>query len=152
MSAVERFPSLEARDLEYEARRVPDDLEGEPRVLLVAFDRFHQSAVDAWVEVLERDGLPRAPGMRVYEIPTIGTRWRWARGFIDGGMVAAIRDLAVRRRTLTIYTDVRRVLRGLGLPDASQVCAVVLAPDGSVRAKAVGPPSPERVATILDAL
>lgn len=147
-----RFPSLVARDLEYEERRVPDDLVGEPRVLLVAFDRFHQQVVDAWVAVLEREGLPRAPGMRLYEIPTIGMKWRWARGFIDGGMVAAIRDVEVRRRTLTVYTDLRRVLRPLGLADASEVCVLVLGADGAVRARAVGEPTPERVRTIVDAL
>lgn len=147
-----RFPSLSARDLEGTSRRVPEDLEGDPRVLLVAFDRFHQSVVDSWVEALERDAAPRAPRMRVYEIPTISARYRWARSFIDGGMVAAIRDVDVRLRTLTVYTRLDRVLAPLGLSDASEVCAVVLAPDGSIAARAVGRPTPENLAAILAAL
>lgn len=151
MSAA-RFPSLSARDLEGTSRRVPEDLEGDPRVLLVAFDRFHQSVVDAWVGALEREGLPRAPRMRLYEIPTISARWRWARSFIDGGMTAAIRDVEVRLRTLTVYSGLDRVLASLGLPDASEVCAVVLAPDGSIVARAVGGPTPENLAVILAAL
>lgn len=147
-----RFPSLAARDLEGTSRRVPEDLEGDPRVLLVAFDRFHQSVVDAWVEALERDGALRAPGMRIYEIPTIGTRWRWARTFIDGGMTAAISDVGVRRRTLTVYTRIERVLDPLGLPDAGEVCVVVLAADGSILARAVGRPTSENLAAIVAAL
>lgn len=146
-----RFPTRSARDLEGSRRRVPDDLEGEPRILLVAFDRFQQSSVNAWVAALEAE-RHRAPGMRLYEIPTIGSQWRWARPFIDGTMVAAIPDLDVRRRTLTIYAPVAPILRALGLADRSEVCAVVLAPDGSVRAKAVGAPTAESVRTIVEAL
>lgn len=147
-----RFPSLSARDLEGTDRRIPDDLEGHPRVLLVAFDRFHQSVVDGWVTALEREGASRAPGMRIYEIPTIGARWRWARKFIDGGMTAAIADVGVRRRTLTVYSGLDLVLGALGLPDPGEVCAVVLADDGSVLARAVGGPTPENLAAILAAL
>lgn len=147
-----RFPSLPARDLEYRDARVPDDLEGAPRVLLVAFDRFHQRIVDAWIEVLEREGRSRAPGMRVYEIPTIGTKWKWARGFIDGGMVAAIPDVTVRRRTLTIYTPLGPVLRALGLSDARRPCALVLDASGEVRAMAVGEPEGEGLDDVLGAI
>lgn len=131
---------------------MPDDLEGSPRVLLVAFDRFHQRVVDAWVRVLEDRGRADAPGMRVYEIPTIGTQWRWARGFIDGGMVAAIPDRDVRRRTLTAYTDVARVLRALDLPDASRPCAVVLDDAGDIVAMSVGGPEDEGADAVLAAL
>ena len=48
-------------------------------------------------------------GLRFVELPAIGLQREPARPVIDGGMAAAIRDQAVRRRTLTVYTDVRRV-------------------------------------------
>jgi hypothetical protein len=38
-------------------------------------------------------------GLGFVELPAIGLQWEPARPVIDGGMAAAIRDEAVRRRT-----------------------------------------------------
>lgn len=144
-----RFPLLHGRDLEFRERRIPDDLPGERRVVIVAFHQRHQRVVDAWVDALERRGIP---DLRYFEIPTIGLRWRWVRNAIDGGMATAIRDVAVRERTVTVYTRLGPIVRALGLRDRRDVFVAALAPDGSIVASAVGGPTPERVDAIAGAL
>jgi hypothetical protein len=119
------FPKVEARDLEGTRVVVPDDLAGDRNVLLVAFRREHQALVDSWVPWLEARAADDA-GLRYYELPTIGIQWSPGRRVIDGGMASAIPDPAVRRRTLTIYTDVRRVTTALAL-ETTRTIAVVLA-------------------------
>ena len=61
------------------------------------------------------------PRLRFVELPAIRPQWEPARPIIDGGMAAAIRDQAARRRTLTVYTDVRRVTIPLGIDDRSTI-------------------------------
>ena len=132
------FPTIEATALDGRAWRLPDDLD-RTSVLILAFQRWQQSEVDDWIEELGALGCPHP----IFEIPTIGRRYRWMRSFIDGGMRAGIQDPVVRARTLTAYTDVRRVLRALGVQDDQHVvvtkvsagCAVVLRHQGTYDAE-----------------
>ena len=143
------FPALQGRDLEFRDRRIPDDLPGERRVVVVAFRQSHQRVVDAWIAALEARDIP---GLRCFELPTIGVQWNWARNSIDRGMATAIRDLAVRERTVTVYTRLVPVLRALGLRDRDRVYVAALAPDGTILASAVGGPTTEAVEAIAGAL
>ena len=127
------FPALDATSLSGEHRRLPADLT-EPTVVILAFHRWQQTEVDAWIEELQGAGC-RYP---ILEVPTIGARYRLARSFIDGGMRAGIPDPAVRERTLTAYTDVGRVLKALGLRSTDHVVVTLIDPPGSVRALAQG--------------
>jgi hypothetical protein len=127
-----RFPRLEGRDLQRRAVTLPDDLEGERNVVIVAFRREHQELVDSWVPWLEARAA-EDPGLRFYEVPTIGTRWSPARPIIDGGMATAIGDPVVLRRTVTVYTDIRRVTDGLGIDDTGTVWLFLVDASGTVR-------------------
>jgi hypothetical protein len=127
-----RFPHLEGRDLQRRAVTLPDDLEGERNVVIVAFQREHQALVDSWVPWLESRAEADA-GLRFYEVPAIGTRWSPARGVIDGGMATAIRDPVVLKRTITVYTDVRRVTDGLGIDRTDTVWLFLVDATGVVR-------------------
>ncbi len=114
------FPQLAARDLDGREVTLPAGLPGGRNVVLIAFRRNQQNLVDSWVPWLEQRAATD-PGLRFVEIPAIGLQWEPARAAIDGGMAAAIRDEAVRRRTLTVYTDVRRVTAPLGIDDRSTI-------------------------------
>lgn len=125
------FPRLEARDLQRRPVQLPEGFEGERNVVIVAFQRDQQALVDSWVPWLEARS-ETDPGLRFYELPTIGTLWSPARGMIDGGMAAAIREPVVLQRTLTIYTDVNRVTAGLGIDSTDTVWLFVVDADGAV--------------------
>ena len=102
------FPKLSARNLEGLDVTIPDTFEGDRNIVLVAFDRHHQELVDSWIPWLEEHAAAD-PGLRFYELPTIGRIWAPVRNFIDGGMAAAIREPVVLRRTLTVYGDVTKL-------------------------------------------
>ena len=127
------FPAIEATSLDGRRWRLPADLD-DPTVLILAFERWQQWEVDDWIRELEALECPHP----IFEVPTIGRRYRWMRSFIDGGMRAGIHDPVVRARTLTAYTDVGRVLRGLGLTATDHVVAVLVGANGSVRERYQG--------------
>jgi hypothetical protein len=126
-----RFPLLAGRDLENQAVLVPRDLPGEARLLIVAFQRWHQSVVDGWAAALAELSAEH-PGLEVWEIPTLSSGYRPFRSFIDGGMRAGIPDAHARRHTITVYTGIRDVQRRLGLPDLDNIHLYLLDKDGGV--------------------
>lgn len=138
------FPELEATSLDGRRWRLPSDLAG-PTVLILAFHRHQQAEVDEWIEELEALGCAHP----ILEIPTIGRGYRWMRGFIDGGMRAGIGDPVVRARTLTVYTDVSRVLEALGVRSTDHVVAAFVEPSGRVRGLAQGRFEPRAATTVL---
>lgn len=146
-----RFPALQARDLDGRSVDLPGGFEGDPTVAIVAFRRQQQDDVDSWLPWLG-ERAAALPGLRIYEIPTISWRWAPFRPMIDGGMAAAIRDPATRRRTLTTYTGVRRVLDALGLRGTGQIAVLVLDRDGTELARALGPFSQAGAEQIAPAL
>lgn len=122
------FPQVLARNLEGVDVELPDGFAGARNVVVVAFQRQHQGLVDSWVPWFEAQAA-KDPGLRFYELPTIGRIWAPVRNFIDGGMAAAIRDPVILQRTLTIYGDVNRVTRPLGIDDRSTIALLLV--DGS---------------------
>jgi hypothetical protein len=125
------FPKLEARSLEGAVVLLPDGLDGDPSVVLVAFKRWQQEQVDSWMPLL-RQLEERLPGLEVYEIPALSRRWLPGRRFIDGGMRAGIPDARVRRGTLTVYTDIAALLEALELDSTSAIAVFVIARNGSI--------------------
>ncbi len=131
------FPRLAARDLDGREVMLPAGLPGEWNVVIIAFRRQQQELVDSWVPWLE-ERAAAIPGLRFAELPAIGLQWQPARQVIDGGMAAAIRDQQARRRTLTIYTDLRRVTAPLGISDRSTIWLFLTDRAGRVRWRGSG--------------
>jgi hypothetical protein len=131
------FPRLAAGDLDGREVTLPAGLPGERNVVLIAFRRGQQKLVDSWVPWLEQRAATD-PRLRFVELPAIGPQWEPARPFIDGGMAAAIRDQAARRRTLTVYTDVRRVTVPLGIDDRSTIWLFLVDRAGRVAWRGAG--------------
>jgi len=142
------FPTIEARNLQGLGVTLPEAFEGQRNVVVVAFQRNHQDLVDSWVPWLEKRSSTD-PGLRFYELPTIGRIWAPVRNFIDGGMAAAIREPVILQRTLTVYGDVNRLTRPLGIQDRSTVSVFLVDPDGTVRWQGTGGFGPD-VARELD--
>jgi hypothetical protein len=132
------FPQLDARDLEGRRRSLPDDFEGSSNLVVVAFRREQQAMVDSWVAWFEEHSAAY-PELRCYEVPVLATRWSPARGIIDGGMARAVQDRDARRRTLTVYTDVRRVTDALEIDDPGTVTVLLVGDAGRVRWRTTGP-------------
>ena len=149
--AVIRFPHLAARDLEGRALELPDGFSGESNLVIVAFRREQQTMVDSWVAWWETFAA-EDPLLRCYEIPVIATRWSPARPVIDGGMAQAVRAQEARRRTLTVYTDVRRVTDALAIDSTDTVTVLLVGADGRVRWRTTGPATEHATSELRAAL
>lgn len=131
------FPTVLARNLHGVDVELPGGFAGERNVVIVAFQRDHQRLVDSWVPWLE-ERAAADPGLRFYEIPTIGRIWAPVRNFIDGGMARSIKVPEVLSRTLTVYGDVNRVAGPLGIDDRGTITVLLVDADGVVRWSAAG--------------
>ena len=151
MGIVERFPTLTGRDLDGKEVVIPRDLPGEARLLIVAFQRWHQLVVQGWSGVLADLGATY-PGLEVWEVPTLSSGYRPVRAFIDGGMRAGIPDPDTRRHTLTVYTGLRDLQRRLGLADFQDIHLYLLDRDGRVAWSGSGGLDDEQVAGLVRAL
>ena len=96
-----RFPSVEGSNLEGERFTLPTSFKSPLNVVLVAFKREQQGDVDTWMPFL-RTLRENRRDLSVYELPTLGRRYRVMRSFIDGGMRRGIPDSTVRAATITL--------------------------------------------------
>lgn len=126
-----RFPRVEGSNLEGDRFVLPADFGGEINVVLVAFKREQQHDVDTWMPLLKRIAEVNT-ALRVYELPTLGRRYRLMRSFIDGGMRAGIPDRAVRAATVTLYIDKSPFRRALGLRDEDRIYVLLVDREGRV--------------------
>lgn len=99
-----KFPDISGENLEKKKYNIPYDLEGELNILIIPFQRWHQSLVDEWSAFL--NNIERSNrNFRYYEVPTLNSGYKIMRFMIDGGMRAGIPDRGVRERTITLYTN-----------------------------------------------
>jgi len=137
MTVGARFPCVEARSLAGERFAVPDELPGRLRLLAVAFRREQQAQVDSWLDWL-LDLEARGDGLSVFELPVLSVVFAPARRLIDGGMARGVGTDAARARTLTVYGDVRGVVRALGLAGTDTIALVLVDRSGTILAQELG--------------
>ncbi|MBN1195966.1 MAG: hypothetical protein JXA62_01015 [Candidatus Aminicenantes bacterium] len=133
-----RFPDVMSKDLNGKIWTLPADLAGRPALLLVAFQRRHQSLVDDWLQTvtdLESD----YPLLQVLELPVIAALNPAARWFINSGMRGGIPDRAARGRTITLYLDKEAFRSALNIEDEETITAFLLDMDGRVAWRHSGP-------------
>ena len=99
-----KFPQILAENLNKEEVLVPDQLQGDPKLVVIAFQQWHQGLVNSWVPFLE-SLMVKHPSFDYYELPTIRSMNFIYRRFIDGGMRAGIPSRDTRGRTITLYID-----------------------------------------------
>ncbi len=126
-----RFPLIIASDLEGRRYELPDELPSGPRVLVVAFQRWHQILVNGWQPGLERIVASR-PDATLWEVPALSRLYAAARPYIDGGMRSGIPDPGARQHTLTTYTDLRAFTTALDLPSLETIYVLLLDAQGEV--------------------
>ena len=126
-----RFPTIVAHDLEGRRYEVPGDLPVGPRILVLAFQRWHTALIEQWQPELDRV-VHDHPGTTWWEIPALSRVYSPARLYIDGGMRAGIPDIQARRQTLTAYTDLRALASALELTSFETIYVLVVDARGEV--------------------
>jgi hypothetical protein len=138
MKTAWTFPSVAGRDLLGREYQLPAGFPASVNICVIAFERWHQSQVDAWISRLASTGIPQTPHGQtaldqvILELPVIRERYKMARRFIDGGMAASIRDPEVLARTITVYGSVDGLCDPLGITTRESVSVRVVRRDGIV--------------------
>ena len=126
------FPPMQGQNLEGRTVEMPRDFAGALNVVFVAFKREQQADVDSWGAAL--DALrKRHADLRVYELPTLGRRYRLMRPMIDGGMRRGIPDPTVRAATITLYIDKDPFKRALGITTEDRIEVLLVDRSGKIR-------------------
>jgi carbon monoxide dehydrogenase subunit G len=128
---------LSGRALDGKEYELPGDLAKQHTLLVVAFRREQQRVVDQWLPWLI-DLERRRSDVAVYEVPVLSSVYGPARRFIDGGMTRGIPDASARARTITIYTDVGKVVENLGLVGTDTIAVLIVERSGRILACEVG--------------
>ena len=93
--------------------------------------------VDQWLPWLI-DLEQHRSDVAVYELPVLSSVYGPARWFIDGGMTRGIPDAAARARTITVYTDVGKVVDNLGLAGTDTIAVLIVERSGRILAREDG--------------
>lgn len=106
----EAFPSIQGQSLAGETYKLPDDLKGEPVVLIVAFKQDTQFDVDRWALGMLQVGV----NAKIFELPTVESAIAGAfSDRIDEGMRSGIPD-GDWGGVITIYDDAQKVVNFVG--------------------------------------
>jgi hypothetical protein len=132
-----RLPPLSGRSLDGRHHDLPADLRERHTFIVAAFRREQQALVDEWLPWLV-DLEQRRPDVAVYELPVLPSAYAPARWFIDGGMARGVGSDAARARTITVYTDVGKTVRDLGLPGTDTIGVLLVDRSGRILAREDG--------------
>ena len=146
-----RFPNVEGSNLEGRHFRLPNDLEGDLNIVLVAFRREQQEDVDTWTPFLTSVTAAHA-GVKAYELPTLSRSYRLVRRFIDGGMARGIKVKATREATITLYIDKGPFKTALGIATEDLIVTLLVARDGRVLWRGDGRHSEGAAANLTSAI
>ena len=125
------FPAVRASNLNGRAFGLPGDLEGERNLVILAFQREQQAAVDSWSPAIA-NLLARYADLRFYELPTISRGNPLFRAWLDGAMRGGIPDRQAREHTITLYLDKAAFRQALDLPHEETIYILVLDRGGRV--------------------
>ena len=137
MNAVSRLHVLRVRSRDGRHLPLPDDLEGDPSVVLVAFKNAHSRRSSTCGSRPSNAFATITRGLVVYAVSTIGRRRTPVRGFIHGGMGRS--DPGPRdARADAAYTDVGSVVRAFGLSGTDEIAVVQVDRVGMIRWQGIG--------------
>jgi hypothetical protein len=100
---AEIFPTIIGKNLNKQVTAIPDDFSEQPLIVIAAFQRWHQNLVDQSMENLDKMNMNETH--TIIEVPVIKKSSMLQRMRLDGLMRAAISDVGVRQRTITVYLD-----------------------------------------------
>ena len=138
---LQRFPQLEATNLAGRTLKLPADFGSPAALVFVAFTRKQQSDIDAWAAFVDRV-RQNWPTLAVWELPTIGSGYKFMRGIIENGMRSGIKSQTARESTVTLFVDAEVFAKNIGASGLGEIAILVVAPDGRILGRASGRPDP----------
>lgn len=125
----QQFPSVTGAALNGTEWTVPEDMLGEPTLLLVGYLQNAQFDIDRWlVGLFQIDA-----SVKVYEIPTIeGMVPSLFAGYIDDGMRSGIPE-EDWGAVITVYGDADKIVDTIGRENRTNAQVVLLDENGVIR-------------------
>lgn len=149
-SLAQQFPNIDTKDLNGRSLNLPADFNANRALLLIAFEQEQQTQINTWLPLAEE--LESQGRAKFYELPVLPSALRLVGGMIENGMRSGIPSQATRAKTLTLYTNVTRFRKNLGLGGKNQIYAVVIDRQGRVLAVQSGTYSSTKADQIRAAL
>ena len=87
-------------------------------------------------------------GLAWVEMPAVGLGAVLFCSFVDNGMRSGITSLAMRARTITIYSSRSAFSRALGIPGRGEIYVALVDPDGALDTWIVGDVNEAKVAQL----
>jgi lysophospholipase L1-like esterase len=145
------FPNESGENLGKHPVVLPGDFEGKRNLVFVAFRHDQQPIIASWTRH-DAEFEAAAPGLGVYELPTIKKMGRMIRWMITSGMSGGIPDAATREHTIPLFIDKAPFERALKIDDEGTIYALVLNRAGEVLWRASGPYDDAKGNRLLDFL
>lgn len=140
------FPTVRGINLHGETVAIPAELQGERRIVIVAFEQRQQTDVDTWINALT-EVLQANPKLSLYELPVIYEGSAAFRFWVNNGMRSGIPDSAARSRTITVYTDREAFYAALNVKQSS-ITTFVINKSGAIEWRADGPATEESLGSL----
>ena len=144
-----RFPEVTGSNLLRRKVTLPDDLQGELKILFIAFLQWHQAEVDSWVPNA-RQLEQSFPGVRFYEIPVIQKMNILSQTLLNEGMRAGIPNYTTREKTITVYLDKQAFKQALDLAHEESIWVLVLDRQGNILWRVEGAYTQEKGDALLN--
>lgn len=140
----EKFPVIKGESLAGKEIKIPDDIEGKPAVLILAFERKTQEKIDGWTKaVIGRYG--DNDSVDYFEIPMIGGWFAKAMsGIIDAGMRGGV-PKNLHDNVVTYYGDLDNYFEELNIKDESDCYLFLIDKNGIVRYRTNGEADEQKI-------
>ncbi|MCM8541615.1 MAG: hypothetical protein NE328_15205 [Lentisphaeraceae bacterium] len=125
------FPTVTGTDLHGEDRTLPDCLEKDYTIAVVAFKREQQTLCDGWYKHIEGE-LQNNENLAFFEVPTISEMNPFTRWFIHQGMKGGIKDPVMRGQVVTLHINKEPFKKALSIDTEETVHVYVLNKKGQI--------------------
>lgn len=150
-TTAQTFPSMEGTSLLLEKVNVPTELEGELKLIVVAYDSDQQTFVNKWLLPLEELNT-EYPQLRGYYVPLLPQDTSDAALAIIGGMTLAASGDRDRARTIVTFTDVEQFNALVDVQGVDDIQLFLLDADNTIQWRGQGRYDPVILASLEDAL
>ncbi|MCH2226946.1 MAG: hypothetical protein MK033_04155 [Candidatus Caenarcaniphilales bacterium] len=152
MADHNHFPELKSKNLEGKEYLLPQDLETELSILVLAYKRDQQKDVDAWLSGIKEKEIDICPVIRSYEVPVLKQFNTFIRFNIDNGMRYGIDDKSKREHVLSVYVDKESFNQALEIASEETVHTLLVRQSGEILWKESGTVDDEKLNELKDFL